>query len=381
LSSFNQESALSHLNYLRKKPLDEAKCHRKVRPVMKQLLPLAESEALFAPFQDPFLSRQMDFTLVPASGVGFRSEISWDSVYVKWDSCPIGEVAGGLEMPLELPCGEYDELVFCLTFPVGLSVRFMSKPANGEWKTLGDAVEGSMSRQEIVRSVPKEGAVALRVEFIAREACSQDVKLIWFALRNSRLAADVQRNKVRWNAEWSGLIKPEAEWGALVFRRGLLLKNDQLAALRAKKNLPFWRDHFARLEAAARKAMARNPEEELFLSDYAPFSDERYVRETERGRTGFYYDALRLAVVGLVNEDRAMIRHALRYLMSMLHLKSWTCSAEMRVTGSTFDQRCFIEEMMSTSVSLLMDMLDGALTDRARELGQTMLQQRLSHQH
>ncbi len=340
---------------------------------MNQLLPLTESEALFAPFQDPFLSPQMDFALVPTGGAGFRSEINWDSVYVKWDACPIGEVAGGLEMPLALPCGEYDELVYCLTFPVGVSVRFMSKCNGGEWQALGNAVEGSMSRQEIVRSVPKDGAVALRVEFIAREACSQDVKLIWFALRNSRLAANVQRNKVRWNAEWSGLIKPEAEWGALDFRRGLLMKRDQIDALRAKKNLPSWREHFARLEAAARKAMTRNPEEELFLSDYAPFSDERYVRETERGRTGFYYDALRLAVVGLVNEDRAMIRHALRYLMSMLHLKSWTCSAEMRVIGSTFDQRCFIEEMMSTSVSLLMDWLDGALTDRARELGTTML--------
>ena len=40
----------------------------------------------------------MDFTLVPAAGVSFRSEINWDSVYVKWDACPIGEVAGGLEM-------------------------------------------------------------------------------------------------------------------------------------------------------------------------------------------------------------------------------------------------------------------------------------------
>ena len=67
---------------------------------MNQLLPLTESEALFAPFQDPWLSRQMDFALVPAGGVGFRNEINWDSVYVKWDACPLGEVAGGLEIPI-----------------------------------------------------------------------------------------------------------------------------------------------------------------------------------------------------------------------------------------------------------------------------------------
>ena len=167
----------------------------------------------------------------------------------------------------------------------------------------------------------RSGAVALRVEFCAREATSQDVKLIWFALRNSRLAAEIQRNKVRWNSNWPGLIKPEAEWGTLEFRRGLLLKNDQLASLRAKKDLPFWREHFARLEAAACKAMARNPEDELFLSDYAPFSDERYVRESERGRTGFYYDALRLAVVGLVNEDRARSEEHTSELQSPCNLR------------------------------------------------------------
>jgi hypothetical protein len=38
---------------------------------MNQLLPLTESEALFAPFQDAFLSRQMDFSLAPAAA--FRS--------------------------------------------------------------------------------------------------------------------------------------------------------------------------------------------------------------------------------------------------------------------------------------------------------------------
>ena len=67
---------------------------------MNQLLPLTESEALFAPFQDPWLSRRMDFALVPAGGVGFRNEINWDSVYVKWGACPLGEVAGGLEIPI-----------------------------------------------------------------------------------------------------------------------------------------------------------------------------------------------------------------------------------------------------------------------------------------
>jgi hypothetical protein len=82
---------------------------------MNQLLPLTESEALFAPFQDPFLSRQMDFTLVPAAGVSFRSEINWDSVYVKcakgvgpayyrfFPFSPIMPSKGSVELPCSTP--------------------------------------------------------------------------------------------------------------------------------------------------------------------------------------------------------------------------------------------------------------------------------------
>lgn len=340
---------------------------------MTQLLPLNEAEAIFAPFHDPSFSREIGYALEPSAAVNFNVRICWDNVVVKWDACLAGEVAGALELPLSLPWGEYDELVFCLTLPTAVSVRFLTKVAGGTWQALGKVVKGATSRHEIVRPVPQDGAEALRVEFIANDATAQEVKLAWFGLRNSKLAENTARDKVRWSPEWLGLIKPESEWGALEFRRGLLFSHDQLDDLRAKKNLPHWREHFARLEAAAREAMKRNPEDDLFISDYAPFPDERYVRESERGRAPFYYDALRLALVGLINDDQAMTRHALRYLMSMLHLRHWSPSAETRVIGSTWDQRCFTEEMMTTSVALLMDWLDSALTDRARDLGFTML--------
>jgi hypothetical protein len=341
---------------------------------MTQLLPLNESEAVFAPFNDPVIFRDMSYTLVPGAARGFRQNNGgWDRVEVLWDGCEPGAVAGWLELPTDFCQEHFDEFVFCLTIPPGAAVRFHAGRADGVWEPLGGVVEGGTSRQEIARKIPWKPVAALRMEAFAREETTQSISLTWFGVRNSALAGLVRKSRVRWDPGWNGLIKPEAEWGELAFRQGLLFDAGDLPALRAKRQLPGWREHFQQLEAAAERAMGRNPEDDLFISDYAPFADERYVRATERGREPLYFDAMRLALVGLVNEDRAMIRHALRFLMCMIHLKHWSPSAETRLPGSTWDMRCFVEEMMSTSAALVMDWLDGALTHRARYLGQRIL--------
>ncbi|NNE38189.1 MAG: hypothetical protein HKN08_07790, partial [Gammaproteobacteria bacterium] len=84
----------------------------------------------------------------------------------------------------------------------------------------------------------------------------------------------------------------------------------------------------------------------------------------------YHSEALLLGFVGLVNNDREMMFHALRYLCCMLHTRFWVQSAESKLTGSTWDQRCFMEEMTTTSVVLLADWFAFALTEQAKQLVQ-----------
>lgn len=340
---------------------------------MKNLLPLNPAEAIFAPFNDAMFHVQMNEVTTPVDATGFRAEVFWDSRHVKWEGCAPGVVAGTHDVPVEFPWGDFDEFVFCLTIPPGAAVRFLTCHRGGAWEPLGGFVEASMTRQEIVRTIPAAKPDRVRVEFLAREVGPKNVMLVWFGLRDSRLAASLLRARPRWDAAWDGLIKPESEWVEPTFPNGLLLDSAGLEGLRERAQRPRWKEHFARIEERARLAMQRAPEDDLQISDFAPFSDERYVRTEERGRQPLYYDSLRLAMVGLVNQDHAMLRHAARYLMVMLHLKHWSPSAETRVQGSTWDQRCFTEEMMTTSAALLLDWLDFLLTDRAREFGRQML--------
>ncbi|MEO1237636.1 MAG: heparinase II/III family protein, partial [Planctomycetota bacterium] len=146
---------------------------------------------------------------------------------------------------------------------------------------------------------------------------------------------------------------------------------DLLPALRAKAERPGWRPHMGMLRGRARAALERAPEADV--GDFVPWTDYRYLRERERGRWSLWWDALDLGFVGLIDEDPAMLRHAGRFLMTLLHCRHWCQSAESRVRGSTWDSRCFLEEMSASTAAILLDWLDPLLTDRAKRLAHVAL--------
>ncbi len=341
---------------------------------MTQLLPLNPTEAIFAPFHDPYLRNDMDFTFHPEAGVGSSWEGQWDSLMVKWSSCPVSNCGASVVVPLEFSLIPYDEFVLCLSASPEVEMEFSTKTCDTDWIMLGQRRQGEVGRMEIVLPIPFSSTNAFRVRLFALHENPVNVKLIWFAVRHGKLHEAVKSQRVTWHPEWRGLIHHEANWQSLgAFKHHLLGKDVTIEACRQKLSNPLWRDHFHRLERDANRAMAKAPEDFLAVSDYSPFTDYRYTRADERSEITLYYDSLRLALVGLINEDTIMIRHAARYFMVMLHLKSWSVSAELRMQGSTWDQRCFVEEMMSTACAMLLDWLDGVITDRARELAHTKL--------
>jgi hypothetical protein len=156
------------------------------------------------------------------------------------------------------------------------------------------------------------------------------------------------------------------QWGEIRFERSLLFEARNLENIRRKCKLPGWDEHYQFLEKKAAEYLGRSPEDDL--DDYLPVPDLRYIRTRESGKTPYYFEALLLGFVGLVNRDTRMMTHAVRHLMCMLHTRHWTQSAESRLLGSTWDQRCFYEELTATSVSILADWYSFALTDRAKDL-------------
>jgi hypothetical protein len=258
----------------------------------------------------------------------------------------------------------FDRVFAAVTVPKSASIE-MTARVDGKCFSR-PREKGSDRRQEYAVDVRGKQLQEVRLEFFADEPGPAMVLISWIAIADTAMLEAQSRAGVCYDEEWIGLIKPIEKWETPRFARALLFDESHLEVLRKRRVHPDWRAHFAVLENRARQAMRRRPEETI--GDFLPWCDLRYVRQRDYGRQPYHNDAQLLALVGLVNQDQAMIRHALRFLMCMIHTPNWCQSAESRLRGSTWDQRCFLEEMTMTSVCLIADWLDAALTDRARAL-------------
>ena len=329
------------------------------------LFELNPAESILAPFHDERISSELPFRAEAAAAPGFRSERFWAGTWLLWECCPAGALAGMATLEIgEMP-ERFEQLIFCLTVPEAVSVQFEAC-LEGIWDPLGKAVRGNGRRIEVTRSRGKGRLTGLRIAVTALQEGPTQLSLQWWGVGDYRLLQMLEAASPRYDGHWNGLIVPAESWGPPQFACGLLFGESDLPTLREKATRPIWKDHFEELEARARKSLDHDPLRDL--GDYLPWSDTRYLRERERGREPWFTGPVLCALVGLVREDRQLIRHALHFLMCFVHTKSWCQSAESRALGSTWDQRCFLEEMATTTCALLYDWLYFALTEPARDL-------------
>lgn len=295
----------------------------------------------------------------------------WCALLLKCRATPPGEIIGTLYVRTPLVGLPHDRLVFCLTAPSCCQLQLAYRDQGGSWHALGGPETGCDTRMEMSRPMPANGVHEIRLQVTSLRTEAGAVQVSWFAVQHSGAVALNQSLRVQWDPAWSGLIRSESEWGGRKFRIGLLFDAKDLPALRAKADAPGWSGLFGHLEARAHALLARNPEEDI--GEHPPWALRFFLRTRELGKQPLCYDALTLGLVGLIREDRRLIRHALRFLMAIAHLRHWYTSDECRVPGTTWDTRSFLEETHATTTALLMDWFDAELTDRARELLSTAI--------
>ncbi len=334
-----------------------------------QLYPLDDSanEVILAPIQDPQIRPSLDLRMEGLRGRGVSETHTWASLLVTWAYCPPAQPAARLDFFCYVPSGhDFDRVTLCLTLPTTVSA-FCSLQLDGQWRSSGQEVAGAGTRMEIDLPLPRgKRLTGIRTTLRAHTPDAAAVSFQWFGLAQSKALQHQLKPKFSWDPAWPGLIAENVNWSQPRFGRGLFFSEKDLPALRKKCVRAGWRDNFALLEGKARRYLQRVPEDDI--GDCVPWSDIRYSRKREHGKEPFYLEALVLGFVGLIRQDEGMMRHAIRYLFSTVHTTHWCQSAESRLKGSTWDQRCFIEELSTTSVAILLDWFDFALTPRARDL-------------
>jgi hypothetical protein len=350
---------------------------------MKYKLPLDESntETIFAPFYDPEHSPWLNTQIESKDGTEIVRDTLWDSTKFSWMGKG-GQAHFTLKVFTPFDTKEYDELVLCLLAPksatieIGLLIN-PHKPTcrwSSPWHGKGVRQEIVLPISELLSASQKLKGLLLPLEeyvgvVLRVTSDTTDLPLMslsWLGLRNSKTYQLIRRLQQTNRPDWSPWILPDEAWGDVCFQRGLLFDTKMLAGVRNKLLDPSWQRHFAILEERAAGYLKRDPEADF--GEYLPTHDARYIRESQHDRTCYHWEALVLAFVGLVKEDRAMIRHALRYLMCMVHTRYWKESGEHNISSSTWSHLCFQEEMTTTSVAILLDWLGYTLFPRTRSL-------------
>lgn len=349
---------------------------------MKYKMPLdaAYSEVIFAPFHDPEHSPWLNMHIESADGTEIVRDSLWDSTTFSWKGA-----AGQARFTIKTFCAfdieNYDELILCMSAPKSALVEVALIDKDGKQiNRWAKPVRAKGRRQELaykisalmpVLHLPKKyfapieyAGMSVRVTSGLTDA--PILSMFWLGLRNSTVFELNARLRQATRPDWSPWILPDEAWGEVRFERGLLFDTTAFSGVREKLNDAAWGRHFTLLENQAAGFMQRNPEADF--GDYLPTHDARYIRESQHGRTCYHWEALVLAFVGLVRDDRAMIRHALRYLMCMVHTRYWKESGEQNIPSSTWSHLCFYEEMTTTSVAILFDWLGFALFPRTKNL-------------
>lgn len=323
------------------------------------------NEVIFAPMHDSWLRESLDLREQPLAAKEVTRTNGGFTIGLTWQDCEPGEDAVRFDCLCDLDPQRYDRFIACCNVQSSVAIRFAFR-LDGKWRAMGREFIGTSRRMEIDLRMPAQKLTGVRATLRAISGGSASSAFIWFGLADSVAVKQQLSSRVEWDPAWPGLISEKPDWQNPVFARGLFFSEEDLAALGKKKELPYWRENFALLEEKAYSYLERIPENDI--GEYVPWSDNRFSRGREFGKEPLYLESLVLGFVGLINRDEAMMLHAIRYLLATVHITHWCQSAESRVKGSTWDQRCFIEELTTTCVATLLDWFDFALTPRAKEL-------------
>jgi hypothetical protein len=336
-------------------------------------LPLSPYEVCLVPFYDPLLANDMP---MEARSQGAQCQLlpNWDHRQFVYSGYKGEGPFGSIHISLSGESTGYNELVFWFSSAERIKVRLRAL-CDGNWRE--SVIESGEPGRRTEWRGPLEpcdqfGPVEIVIEPGDSTAISGTVEL--FSLNLARMPeagpCRFPQRKIE-PSDWDHYLEESIDWSEPRFACGLLFDPEDLPRLRKRMQSPTWAPLVKRWRAQIDEWRHHAPEDDL--SDFLPWTDERYQRIEGRGRPSYYLRPLIIGLVGLLDADEALCRLALRYLFCMLETRHWTISAYCRTPGSNWDQRAFLEEMTTTSCALLLDWFHFALGNRCRDLAATIL--------
>lgn len=177
-----------------------------------------------------------------------------------------------------------------------------------------------------------------------------------YVMFNSKRQHEIDNRECPYDSEWKGCFETEYEIKPSV---GVFFNLSELQALRKKVKNPVFSSYMDKIR---KKAIAfQDVEPEKLIGTYIKSFEKRWVSNKDYINFSVPEMMRTLAFVGIVDENKDMLRHACRCALSVAHTKYWCESVMGAFPGATWHHRSFLEELCR-SCALVLDWAGNMLT-------------------
>lgn len=330
--------------------------------------PFNEAEAIVAPLWDDAISPRAQCEIWTNPAPGAKVYQNWCWLGIEWAKAAAAGPLARICCRPDLRLFDEDELMIYggLLRGTALTVRIR---ADGQEQTPIANVEGADMEDEWAGPIAGRRLQELVIEIQALKTIPPGtVSLMWIGVANRQAKARMLAQRKTYSPDWPEHLLPAAAIENPRPQLGLLFGPEDLPALRAKAATPLYRPLMERLRREAADAARGHPPEQ-FVGPYL-------VRGFGKGADNFKRPgddrwtpvaaARTCAFVGLLDEDREMLRYAARCALAMSHCATWVGGVMENLTGSRWHQRSFLDAIYARSCLRVWDWAGSALTNEGQ---------------
>ncbi len=297
------------------------------------------------------------YTVTVPNSVKAAVKQGWCAVDVSIYS---GAEAVTLERSCDLDISGFDR--FCLAMlPSNVRVRIVLTTDAGEFSAEKTYTENE--KDELWGALSGTQLHKLRLEVCLADACAYgNAALVWLSLADSRCLAQKEKPAYRFSPDWPGCFQKDYEIGPEI---GIYFGKDQLAAMRQKVQKP----PFDKIYAVTRESVyaRRDFEPEALIEEYL-INENRLMCRPGHMHRSLLEGLQDMCFVGVIEEDRELIRLAGRTLLSIAVTPHWCESFMGNLPGATWHHRSFLEGLACKRCAIALDLIGSSLSWHGKNL-------------
>lgn len=233
---------------------------------------------------------------------------------------------------------------------------------DGTCVDLCQGLRGSDDTHEIDLPLRGNRLQRISLEFTLDKDISCQAVLYWLGLSNNVAQRKMEAKISPYTPDWPDMLKEDCDYEPQI---GILFGKEELPAIRRRLHNGRLAGQYRRLLSQAQADMALEPEKEVGY--LIPKPDRRWVRDRDMHKTDTSAVMERLAFVGLIEQDKDMLRMSARMALSAAHCTHW-CESIMGVfPGASWHHRSFTEEVYCRGCAMVLDWAGTVLTDYGKQ--------------